>query len=601
MRYIKSLVIICLALDSCFAARAELVVPDDYPTIRQAIDAAHPGDTVLVRPGVYNESLIFKEGIRLKGEGRDEVVLRWNAQTSPVITVTNCGRGTISELTLSQTGVEQLKESLALCFPILFVNASSIEITNCRVCSGGNNGISLVGQGRSKVSNCTIEQNALNGILITNKGAAAVLDNNTCCNNGGSGIYFFDGAAGIAENNICSNNSHNGIVVRGKDTKPELRNNRCSQNQGSGILIGDSAAGKVEENICEKNEMHGICVADGLSSSWISNNHCLDNKRMGLYCFQWCNAKTLGNIFKNNGEINCRQIRHLFFDKNFDALEEMVARLQKEKSRFLNGEWQLAYFYSSAARRWNEYETIRNKAMKNLDSWTGEKPQSVTPLIIKAQAHIYIAWRDRGGNFAPEVTATGWKGFYDNLQKAWKALKKAEELNVKDPHLYSTFLTVGMGLSIPDEQMNSLFERGVSIEPIYYPLYYGRATSLLPRWGGEHGALEKFASRVASNSKQEQSEALYARIAAYALDYTGWKTFPNYKFSYPRIQQGHKQILKQYPQADYYLNSYCLCACIYKDKETARELFDKIGNNWNKRIWSNVESFSSYKIWANKE
>ena len=36
---------------------ATLRVPQDYPTIQAAINAAHNGDLVLVSPGVYNENL----------------------------------------------------------------------------------------------------------------------------------------------------------------------------------------------------------------------------------------------------------------------------------------------------------------------------------------------------------------------------------------------------------------------------------------------------------------------------------------------------------------------------------------------------------------
>ncbi|MEW5802654.1 MAG: right-handed parallel beta-helix repeat-containing protein [bacterium] len=42
-----------------------LIVPDQYPTIQEAIDAANPRDTVLVRAGTYHERLILKRGVKL--------------------------------------------------------------------------------------------------------------------------------------------------------------------------------------------------------------------------------------------------------------------------------------------------------------------------------------------------------------------------------------------------------------------------------------------------------------------------------------------------------------------------------------------------------
>src|SRR5688572_23346501 len=50
--------------------------PDAYQTITEAVAAAEDGDTVLVRPGVYPESVTITEDIRIRGDGpREEVVI----------------------------------------------------------------------------------------------------------------------------------------------------------------------------------------------------------------------------------------------------------------------------------------------------------------------------------------------------------------------------------------------------------------------------------------------------------------------------------------------------------------------------------------------
>jgi hypothetical protein len=50
----------CLALVPRPALAAQLRVPDDFPTIQAALDAAASGDTVLVEPGTYPENLNFQ-------------------------------------------------------------------------------------------------------------------------------------------------------------------------------------------------------------------------------------------------------------------------------------------------------------------------------------------------------------------------------------------------------------------------------------------------------------------------------------------------------------------------------------------------------------
>ena len=51
------------------ARAAELQAPGDFGSIQAAIDAAAPGDSVVVRPGVYREQIRVREGIYLKSGG----------------------------------------------------------------------------------------------------------------------------------------------------------------------------------------------------------------------------------------------------------------------------------------------------------------------------------------------------------------------------------------------------------------------------------------------------------------------------------------------------------------------------------------------------
>jgi nitrous oxidase accessory protein NosD len=53
-----------------------LRVPEDYPTIQEAVDAAAPGDIVLIGEGVYNESVsVETDNIVIRGVDRQGVVL----------------------------------------------------------------------------------------------------------------------------------------------------------------------------------------------------------------------------------------------------------------------------------------------------------------------------------------------------------------------------------------------------------------------------------------------------------------------------------------------------------------------------------------------
>ena len=64
-----------------------IVVPDDYSTIQAAIDHANAGDTVFVRDGIYNETLVVNKTISLVGEDRDLTIIDAQKSHSPAITI----------------------------------------------------------------------------------------------------------------------------------------------------------------------------------------------------------------------------------------------------------------------------------------------------------------------------------------------------------------------------------------------------------------------------------------------------------------------------------------------------------------------------------
>jgi len=73
-----------IALDQG-AEAAELRVPGEYATIQTALDAATPGDIVLVAPGTYHENLRMKSGVTLASEVGPEVTMTEAAGAGSVI------------------------------------------------------------------------------------------------------------------------------------------------------------------------------------------------------------------------------------------------------------------------------------------------------------------------------------------------------------------------------------------------------------------------------------------------------------------------------------------------------------------------------------
>jgi len=52
-----------------------IVVPDDYPTIQEAINAASEGDTIFVKRGIYPEGLVVNQSVTLVGASLQDTVI----------------------------------------------------------------------------------------------------------------------------------------------------------------------------------------------------------------------------------------------------------------------------------------------------------------------------------------------------------------------------------------------------------------------------------------------------------------------------------------------------------------------------------------------
>jgi hypothetical protein len=59
-------------IDRAFHRGKHLKVPSDFKTIQAAIDAAGPGDVVVVAPGTYHELLVMKDGLKLVSDSADD-------------------------------------------------------------------------------------------------------------------------------------------------------------------------------------------------------------------------------------------------------------------------------------------------------------------------------------------------------------------------------------------------------------------------------------------------------------------------------------------------------------------------------------------------
>jgi hypothetical protein len=79
---------------------ATLHVPDEYKTIQAAVDAAKPGDLVLVEPGTYNEAVsVETDELTIRGTDRNNVILDGGFKLDNGIRVTGAKGVAIENMT----------------------------------------------------------------------------------------------------------------------------------------------------------------------------------------------------------------------------------------------------------------------------------------------------------------------------------------------------------------------------------------------------------------------------------------------------------------------------------------------------------------------
>ncbi len=428
------------------------------------------------------------------------------------------------------------------------------------------------------------------GLIINSSGTEATVEQNDCSESSKAGMGVYFGVKAALHDNNCSRNKGVGIWVSNWETTAELLGNHCNGNQASGIGVTQGAHATVRGNECVGNAGYGITVADEESDADIGENNFKDNTKGE-------NRTTAGISGRRQFQVSVYEVGTAFMRGQFAYLEQIATRLRKYRSRYADGNWQLYWFYDGLMHG-NDGFTIRKRPDYRiaLEKWANEFPDSCTPRIALAMTHVEYAWEARGEGWSYEITPDRMKGFEEHLATAEKWCAEAEAKSGKDPYLYSTWIRIAFNSCAPRSRVESLLDKGMQADPSCLMLYSTVSQSLWPRWGGSREKIRQFFLTVHDRTKEEMGEKMYALVAdsqfcpgAVYGDSADWSL----------VKPGFDQILEEFPQAWFYLNRYCLLACVFGDKEKARELFGRIGDNPNYDAWVyKEENFRKGKRWA---
>jgi nitrous oxidase accessory protein NosD len=259
------------------AASATHRVPDDFPTITEALEAAAAGDIITVGPGVYKEAVVLKDGVILKSEaGPSETTIAYGEignRNEAVVTLQRCsnstqlvgfaidGRGLArrgilvisdSEPVLEDLVVDGAKYGIAIhtrSRPYVqnstiqntevagfFIQGGSADIRDCNVLAGQKFGVYINGTNKPvRMRGCSVEGNAQAGIQAT------------------AGEFSVYGGS-------VSGNGDTGIILQ--EVSPLIAGVVVSENPNIGMVLESSSA-TIQSCIIRNSDFGVVASVDG--------------------------------------------------------------------------------------------------------------------------------------------------------------------------------------------------------------------------------------------------------------------------------------------------------------------------------------------------
>lgn len=205
-----------------------------YPTIAAALAMSQSGDTILIKPGVYTESLIIDKAVSLIGDG-DRATIIIESNNRPCLTL--CAPDIrIEGLTVNVRGSLSRKNHL---YGAIDISRGQAEIVDCDLFSSSYACLYLSGHETvGTVRHCAIHDSSGYGVLI-----ATV-------------------SRGILDQCTISKNVFAEVAVI-QNSEVTLQDCTLSHSKGYGLLVTECSLGRILHCDIFKNSRAGIAICEG--------------------------------------------------------------------------------------------------------------------------------------------------------------------------------------------------------------------------------------------------------------------------------------------------------------------------------------------------
>jgi len=245
-------------------------VPTDYETIQAAINAANPGDSIIVAPGTYYENVVINKTLSLMGETKEITIIDGNG-TGIVVTI-NASNVNLSGFTITRSGQHPWTDSGIF---ISFGSANN-NISN-NIVRENYHGVFFEATNGNVLSFNNISSNTGRAIYLESSWRNTISANIISLNEQDTGIELFDSANNIIKANTVSENGWGGIYLQ-ESSKNVILENTISSNYFVGIYFETSSYNVLYRNNFVDNGLNEL----GQMYSFESSNT-WDNGAEGNY------------------------------------------------------------------------------------------------------------------------------------------------------------------------------------------------------------------------------------------------------------------------------------------------------------------------------
>ncbi|MGZ4872271.1 MAG: hypothetical protein ACXVK3_10305 [Candidatus Angelobacter sp.] len=291
------------------------------------------------------------------------------------------------------------------------------------------------------------------------------------------------------------------------------------------------------------------------------------------------------------------RVRTQMEQENFLVLDNVAAAERAGKTRFPGGGWKLFTFYSaveSPKEKPPATEAEWADTLDRLKRWAAQRPESITAQVSLGYAYLNYAWQVRGDGDAASITPEGKRLLNERVTLAETELLGAE---AKCPEWYYVMLQLGRARGWEAEDLTAMLQKAIAFEPEFYYSYQEVARSLMPKWRGKDGDVERFAEESANKAGGKAGDILYWQVTQSLM---GDRELGNIvqHLSWSRAMVGYQALVAQYGVTPVRQNQLAQMAARFGDYMVTDETLTQIGDHWDPGTWGTKEYFEKVKTWA---